>query len=101
MTYLVKGVTQSKAVFEVLSVAFGLLLGQKIGDEHPYGWLSVFDADELQEFIKEVSEAFRLTDTFNEAWDLIDAIIYEWHESAIAISSPELAAAFNDKKVKS
>jgi hypothetical protein len=32
---------------------------------------------------------------------LIDAIIYEWHESAIAISSPELAAAFNDKKVKS
>jgi hypothetical protein len=55
----------------------------------------------LQEFIKEVSEAFRLTDTSNEAWDLIDAIIYEWHESAIAISSPELAAAFNDKKVKS
>jgi hypothetical protein len=54
MAYLVKGVTQSKAVFEVLSVAFQLLLGQKIGYEHPYGWLSVFDADELQDFIKEV-----------------------------------------------
>ncbi|MEA5583712.1 hypothetical protein VB620_20510 [Nodularia harveyana UHCC-0300] len=26
---------------------------------------------------------------------MIDAIIHEWHESAIAISSPELAAAFN------
>ncbi len=26
---------------------------------------------------------------------MIDALIYEWHESAIAIASPELAAAFN------
>jgi hypothetical protein len=51
VAYLVKGVTQSKAVFEVLSVAFRLLLGQKIGYEHPYGWLSVFDADELQDFL--------------------------------------------------
>ncbi|BAZ84779.1 hypothetical protein [Dolichospermum compactum] len=97
VVYLVKGVTQSKAVFEVLSVAFRLLLGQEIGYEHPYGWLRVFDADELQDFIKEVSEAFRLTDTSNQAWDLIDAIIYEWKESSIAILSPELAAAFNDE----
>jgi hypothetical protein len=81
----------------VLSVAFRLLLGQKIGYEHPYGWLSVFDADELQEFIKEVSEAFRLTDTSNEAWNLIDATIHEWHESSTAIISHELAAAFNDE----
>ncbi|MFN7413989.1 MAG: hypothetical protein ACK5RT_08790 [Dolichospermum sp.] len=44
-----------------------------------------------------MSEAFRLTDTSNQAWDLIDAIIHEWKESAIAISSPELAAAFNDE----
>jgi len=100
VAYLVKGVTQSKAVFEVLSVAFRLLLGQKIGYEHPYGWLRVFDADELQDFIKEVSEAFRLTDTSNEAWDLIDATIHEWHESAIAITSPDLAAAFNDETKK-
>ncbi|WP_199317799.1 hypothetical protein [Richelia sinica] len=95
--YLVKGINQSKAVFEVLSVAFRLLLSQEIGSEHPYGWLSVFDADELQDFIKEVSEAFRLTDTSNQAWDLIDAIIHEWKESAIAISSSELAAAFKDE----
>jgi len=94
--YLVKGVTQSKAVFEVLSVAFNLLLGKEIGSEHPYGWLRVFDADDLQDLIKEVSEAFRLTDVSNNAWDLIDAIIHEWHESAMAITSPDLAEAFND-----
>jgi hypothetical protein len=97
VAYLVKGITQSKAVFEVLSVAFRLLLGEKIGYEHPYGWLGVFDADELQEFIQEVSEAFRLTETSHQAWDMIDAIIYEWHQSSIAISSPELAAAFEDE----
>ncbi|QYX33644.1 hypothetical protein [Sphaerospermopsis torques-reginae] len=97
VAYLVKGVTQSKAVFEVLSVAFRLLLGQQIGYEHPYGWLSVFDADELQDFIKEVSDAFRLTDISPDAWDMLDAIIYEWKESSIAINSPELAAAFNDE----
>jgi hypothetical protein len=66
----------------------------EIGYEHPYGWLRVFDGDELQDFIKELSEAFRLTDTSNQAWDLIDDIIHEWHESSIAILSPELAAAF-------
>ncbi|MHC5854320.1 hypothetical protein [Nostoc sp.] len=95
VTSLVKAATQSKAVFEALTVAFSLLLGKKIGVEHPYGWLSVFDADELQEFIKELSEAFRLIDSSTTAWEMIDALIHEWHESAIAIASPELAAAFS------
>ncbi|RAM50519.1 MAG: hypothetical protein C6Y22_16605 [Hapalosiphonaceae cyanobacterium JJU2] len=95
VTSLVKAATQSKAVFEALTVAFSLLLGKEISFEHPYGWLSVFDADELQEFIKELSEAFRLIDSSTTAWEMIDAIIYEWHESAIAIASPELAAAFS------
>jgi hypothetical protein len=95
VTFLVKAATQSKTVFEVLTVAFYLLMGKEIGFEHPYGWLRVFDAEELQEFIKEVSEAFRLIDCSNTAWDMLDTIIYEWHESAIAISSPDLAAAFS------
>jgi hypothetical protein len=97
VTFLVKTATQSKTVFEVLTVAFSLLLGKEIGFEHPYGWLRVFDSDDLQDFIKEVSEAFRLIDFSSTAWNMIDAIIHEWHESAIAISSPELAAAFSDE----
>lgn len=95
VTSLVKAATQSKAVFEVLTVAFSLLLGKEIGFEHPYGWLSVFEEDDLQEFIKELSEAFRLIDSSTTAWEMINAIIHEWHESAIAIASPELAAAFS------
>lgn len=82
---------------ELLTVAFSLLLGKEIGFEHPYGWLSVFDSDDLQDFIKDLSEAFRLIDFSSQAWDMIDAIIHQWHESAIAIASPELVAAFSDK----
>ncbi|MBD2362965.1 hypothetical protein H6G36_17535 [Anabaena minutissima FACHB-250] len=92
---LVKTATQSKAVFEGLTVAFSLLLGKEIGFEHPYRWLSVFEQDELQDFIKELSEAFRLIDSSTTAWEMIDAIIHEWYESAIAIASPELTAAFS------
>ncbi|MEH1929362.1 hypothetical protein [Nostoc sp.] len=95
VTFLVKAATQSKAVFEALTVAFSLLLGKEIGFEHPYGWLSVFDSDDLQGFIKELSEAFRLIDSSPTAWEMIDALIHEWHESALAIVSPELAAAFS------
>ncbi len=97
VTFLVKVATQSKAVFEALTVAFSLLLGKEIGFEHPYGWLSIFDSDDLQDFIKELSEAFRLVDSSSTGWDLIEAIIHEWHESAIAITSPELAAAFSSE----
>ncbi|MHC5720794.1 MAG: hypothetical protein ACYTX0_54440, partial [Nostoc sp.] len=43
----------------------------------------------------ELSEAFRLIDSSTTAWEIIDAIIHEWHESAVAIASPELAAAFS------
>ena len=95
VTSLVKAATQSKAVFEALTVAFSLLLGKEIGFEHPYGWLSVFDTDELQEFIKELSEAFRFIDSSTTAWEMIDALIHEWYESSIAIASPELTAAFS------
>lgn len=95
VTSLVKVATQSKAVFEALTVAFSLLLGKEIGFEHPYGWLSMFEENDLQEFIKELSEAFRLIDSSTTAWQMIDALIHEWHESAIAAASPELAAAFS------
>ncbi|MEH2287103.1 hypothetical protein [Nostoc sp.] len=55
----------------------------------------MFEEDDLQNFIKELSEAFRLIDSSTTAWEIIDAIIHEWHESALAIASPELADAFN------
>ncbi|NWF59556.1 MAG: hypothetical protein HXY43_09725 [Fischerella sp.] len=91
----VKAAQRSKEIVELLSTAFRLLLKQKIGTEHPYGWLIVFDEEELNEFINEVTQAYRLVDLYEKAWDELDAIIHEWYESALAISNPELRAAFS------
>ncbi len=90
----VKAAQRSKEIVELLNTAFRLLLKQKIGSEHPYGWLRVFDSDELNEFIDEVISAYRVVDLSEKAWDELDAIIHEWHESALAISNPQLEAAF-------
>lgn len=95
VTLFVKAAQRSKEIVELLSTAFRLLLKQNIGTEHPYGWLRVFDSDELTAFIDEITEAYRLVDLHENAWDELDAIIYEWHESALAISNPELKAAFS------
>ncbi|HEY9702070.1 MAG TPA: hypothetical protein V6C58_06475 [Allocoleopsis sp.] len=97
VAYLINGIKQSKTVCELLSVAYCLLIGKNINYEHQYRWLKVFDQDELKDFIQEINEVFLLNDTSDNTWELLEAIIYEWKESAIAISSPDLAFAFNDE----
>ena len=92
MTDMVKAAKIGQVVFEAIDVAYRLRLGEQIDSSHPYGWLKVFDNEELCELIAEVESAYRL-----EAWDRLDATLHEWHESAIAIGSKELAAAFNDE----
>jgi hypothetical protein len=96
MAIFVKAARRSKEIVELLSTAFRLLLKEKIGIGHPYGWLGVFDADELNEFIDEVTRAYRLVDLYEKAWDELDAIIHEWHETALAISNPDFQAAFRE-----
>jgi hypothetical protein len=81
----------------VTATAYRLRLPEEIGSEHPYGWLKVFDEEELSELSAEIEKDYRLVESEPAAWDWIEATIYEWHESAIAISSPKLAAAFNDE----
>lgn len=83
--------------FEVIATAYRLRLGEEIGSENLYGWLKVFDKDELSELIAEIEKDYRLVESEPAAWERIEATIYEWHESAIALSSPELAAAFTDE----
>lgn len=97
MTYMVKAAKISQVVIELIDVAYRLRLGEQIGSEHPFGWLKVFDHEELCELIAEVESAYRLVGSDPQAWDHLDALIHEWHESAIAINSKELAAAFNDE----
>ena len=97
MALLVKAAAFSVRVFEVTAAAYRLRLGEEIGLEHPYGWLKVFDKDELSELSAEIEKDYRLVESEPAAWDRIEATIYEWYQSAIALSSPELAVAFSDE----
>ena len=97
MALLVKAAAFSVRVFEVTAAAYRLRLGEEIGSEHSYGWLKVFDKDELSELIAEIEKDYRLVESEPAAWDRMEATIYEWHQSAIALSSPELVVAFSDE----
>ncbi|MCC3465664.1 MAG: hypothetical protein JGK37_06435 [Microcoleus sp. PH2017_06_SFM_O_A] len=97
MTLWVKAATLSLTVFEVSAAAYRLRLGEAISSANPYHWLTVFDSDELCELIAELEKAYRLAESESGAWNQIEIVIHEWHESAKAISSPELAAAFSDE----
>lgn len=97
MALLVKAASLSLKVFEVTVAAYRLRLGEEIGSENLCAWLKVFDKDELSELIAEIEKDYRLVELEPGAWERIEATIYEWHESAIALSSPELVAAFNDE----
>ena len=44
------------------------------------------------------SVALQETKNFDKAWNELEAIIHEWYESALAISNPELEAAFTQIK---
>lgn len=93
---LAKAAQNGEYLIELLSAAFRLRLDEKLGSEHPHGWLKVFDKDELQDFTNEVTEAYRSAVFSEQAWDELEAIIHEWHESALAIANPDLVRAFSD-----
>jgi hypothetical protein len=93
----IKAAAMTRVVVEVINVAYQLSQGKEIGDNHEYRWMKAFDTSELNELVAEVMNAYSVGyDTGN--WDDLDVVIHEWHESAIAINSPELEKAFSDEK---
>jgi hypothetical protein len=62
--------------------------------EHPFEWLNAFDRDELRDLLTEVSGVFRRASDAEVSWGDFEASIHEWQESAIALRSEVLAAAF-------
>jgi hypothetical protein len=100
MSCHVKRATYSEIVFELLNTVFLLLNGNKMGCEHPYGWLSVFDSDELHQFVEEVVGTYRSVSLSEDKWEQLDTLIHEWHESAIAAISADLADAWSDETME-
>jgi hypothetical protein len=93
VTYLVQAARAVRLAFEVSGVAFRLMQGAEIGDENPYAWLSVFDKNELEEFTDEIASTIHRFENTPSVYQEVDAVVYEWRESAIVVGSSELAEA--------
>ena len=80
---------------EAIEIAIQLIKGETISSNHPYAWLMVFDSEDLNDFLTEVQS--KIEDS-PKAWEEIEALIYEWHESALVISSGVLDEMFYQEK---
>ncbi len=97
LSTLVQEADQAKQVAALLSSAFSTLKQGKLDSSHAYSWLNAFDSDEIQELIGEVVSQHQLAQSSVHHREELEAIIHEWHESAIAILSTDLAAAWQDE----
>lgn len=68
--------------------------------EHPYGWLQAFTQDERSELLSEVISLIKDAgdDLEPEEALSVSAIIHEWHESSLAMTSQEHARAFTSRE---
>lgn len=62
---------------------------------HTFEWLNAFHIDELKTLLAEAHMSFRRAADAEISWDNFEAVLHEWHESATAIRSDTLAAAFS------
>lgn len=99
VTTLIQSVKVGRLAFEVTSIAYRLIQGEVVSAENPYAWLRTFDADDLKDFVEEVRSTFEQFEDSPKAWEELDALIYEWHESSLIIDSGVLDERLSEKKV--
>jgi hypothetical protein len=87
VTALVRATQVTNLALEVTSIAHQLMEGAKVAEDHPYAWLMEFDRDELKNFVESVTSTFHQFAGQPSAWDEVDAVVFEWHESALINAS--------------
>jgi hypothetical protein len=94
-TRLVEAASNGTRMVDILTaISTYRQAGAQIPVGYPCEWLNAFDMEELMDFLKEAHLAFRRAMGAEISWDDFEAVLYEWHESAIALRSEALAAAF-------
>ena len=69
--------------------------GESVPVGHAFEWLDAFDGDECRDLLAEAYGAFCRAADGEISWDDFGAVLHEWQESAIALRSEALAAAFS------
>ena len=98
VTTLIQSVKVGRLAFDVTGVAYRLMQGETVAAENPYAWLKTFGVDDLKDFVEEVRSIVHQFEDSPKAWEEIDALIYEWHESALVIDSGVLDEMFCQEK---
>ncbi|MGH2379341.1 MAG: hypothetical protein ACRDGT_12825 [Candidatus Limnocylindria bacterium] len=92
---LVSRLTDSQAHADLLADLMGYLMRRHAGEKADAGgqfdWLSAFDDLDLDEFVGELRATMRDVHMGKAEPETVDAVIHEWHESAIR--PPEFVAA--------
>ena len=56
-----------------------------------------FDRDDIEDFAESITSTFYRFSDSPEAWDEVDAVIFEWHESALINASGVLDEMLTQK----
>ena len=76
-------------VINLMNSVVRLSLGNPLEEHDPYQWINEFDSEDRLEMITEVLKTLKYAEETND-WDELKSVIFEWRESAIALSSDEL-----------
>jgi len=93
---MVEAASNAKRMVDlVMAISTYRLAHAQIPIGHAFEWLNAFDIDEIRTLLAEAHASFRRAADAEISWDDFEAVLHEWHESAIAIRSDALAAAFS------
>lgn len=87
----------AEVLFNLAGAIYSLGTSRGLDSQHSYSWLKVLDEEEIEQLFTEIHEAFGKALAGEDSWDNFEAVLHEWHESALAIMCEELAEAFAAK----
>jgi len=88
---LVRASNQFGPTIELITAAISVV--ERKEPPTPFAWLKAFSVDDLRKMIREVLVACRSALEETGDWDLVGAIMHEWHESSLVAMSATLKEA--------
>jgi len=61
-----------------------------------FSWLSLFDIEDLREFVDELSSTIQRVVQGLRPWDDVNTVVEEWRRSAIVLSDEDLTRRFQE-----
>lgn len=78
----------------VLAAASQRISSNAVDQENPCPWVASIDTKHLKEMLTEITSILAKVASDDSQWEELDAVIYEWHRSAIAAADADLRTAF-------